>query len=118
MQIYTDLKHISIPSDILDISTLRRRLLLGIPGKKKRKKDWLEAWNQLQQSEATPLERQSREPINKNQIDTVSRRLQPWIGQCSSSELLAWRDFCYRNILSGSEVIELKNEFLLCQILC
>ena len=42
----------------------------------------------------------------------------PWIGQCSTSEIMAWRDHLYQNLDTDSESIEQQAEFLLCQDVC
>ena len=72
----------------VDIIEYRKQLLEHIPSNKKRKKDWLVTWNQLQSAD---------EAINKrnSKIETGIKSVQeshPWINSCSDSLILAWRD--------------------------
>ena len=102
-----DFNQITIPSDITDISTFRTRLLMGIPAKKKKKKCWLAIWNQLQESEAGCHKDYLDKAIkNKKIIENIENKRQPWLRQCSPSEILAWKDHLYRNIDNVSDVNE------------
>ena len=119
MQKYTEYATLDIPSDISEISTLRSQLLKGIPANKKKKKSWLQTWNQLQKSAACCQERRSDKDDKDIRITEIMETLrQPWMGQCSTSEILAWRDHLYQHIDCESSVVEEQDELLMCQDLC
>ena len=107
---------ITIPSDIYEISSFRTRLLMEIPAKKKKKKCWLVIWNQLQESEAG-CHKDYLDKANKNKKinEHIENRRQPWLRQCSPSEILAWRDHLYRNLDTVSDIKEEMNSFSMCQ---
>ena len=80
----------------VDIIAYRKQLLEHIPANKKRKKDWLVSWNQLQSAD---------EAINKGhsirKLETGIKSIQeihPWINRCSDSLILAWRDVLFKDI--------------------
>ena len=106
MQKQLDFNQIVIPSDILGISIFRSQLLKGIPANKKKKKRWLEAWKQLKKSETMYMEKQLDTSRHKQIVQIQERLQQPWTGQCRPSEILAWRDYCYRDIPVVSDKID------------
>ena len=119
MQKYTDYQKLTIPSDIFEISAFRSQLLKGIPANKKKKKSWLMTWNQLQQSEGSCTVRKVDKDDTVTRITEITGILrQPWMGQLSTSETMAWRDHLYHNLDCESEVIEEQDELYMCQDLC
>lgn len=82
-------------------------LLKSIPANKKKKtKEWLHEWNNLEFTEVHSSIRTNLEVI----------KVKPWEGKCSVKELLARRDYYYGNCLD-EEQLDLRHgsDAILCE---